>query len=63
MKATKINQTVPLENPESAQRMESSGLAATRLSAAAAVIPRRPATGPGIGSVIRAAMTATESAK
>ncbi len=63
MNATKINHTVPLENPDSAHRMESSGVGATRRSAAAAVMPRSPTTGPGIGSVIRAAITVTKSAK
>ena len=63
MNATKMSQTVLCEKPDRAQRMASSGVGPTRRSAVATVMPSRPTTGPGRGSVIRAAMTVATSAK
>lgn len=63
MKATKMSQTVLWENPERAHRIESLGVGATRWKAAEAVTPRILMTGPGSGSVTRATITTTTSAK
>lgn len=63
MKAPNISHTVLSAKPPSAHRTDSVAVGATRSSAEATVTPMRPMTAPGMGSVIRAPMTAVNSAK
>jgi hypothetical protein len=63
MKATNISHTVVSAKPVNAQRIESAGSVATRPRSVASVMPISPATEPGRTSVMRPAITATNSAK
>src|SRR5688572_19158486 len=63
MNATNISHTVLSANPVSPQRIAAAGSRATRPKTTATVIPMSPATAPGTTSVMRLAITATNTAK
>jgi hypothetical protein len=63
MLAAKMIHTVSLEKPESAHFIAPAGVWPTNKKTQAVEIPTIPTAAPGIGSVINAAMTATNSAK
>src|SRR5664279_3570673 len=63
MLAAKMIQTVSFEKPDSAHFMAPAGVWPTSLKTQAMEIPTMPTAAPGMGSVISAAMTATNSAK
>ena len=63
MLAAKMSHTASLANPERAHLVASAGVFPTNSSAEATVTPIKPMAAPGSGSVMRAAMTAENSAK
>src|SRR5512136_1609446 len=63
MKAPKMSQTVVLENPDRAHRIESAGLAPASPNIAIRKTPTKPKAAAGKGSRIKPAMTARKMAK
>ncbi len=63
MNATNMSQTVLSAKPVRAHCIDSTGVGATSRRIAAAVMPIKPAAGPGSGSVTSVAMTVTNRAK